>query len=56
MFIHWRDMAYTEQQKKFGFAKRDYAGLGLGLSGIGLWPAVALHSTLAVWCVACLKN
>lgn len=33
-----------------------YAGLGLGLSGIGLWPAVALHSALAVWCVAFLQK
>jgi hypothetical protein len=32
-----------------------YAGLGLGLSGAGLWPGVALHLALAVWCVACLR-
>src|SRR5262245_34639186 len=31
-----------------------YAGLGLSMVGIGLWPAVVLHTTLAVWCVACL--
>jgi len=33
-----------------------HARLGLGLAGIGLWPAVGLHTSLAVWCVACLQN
>ena len=32
-----------------------YAGLGLKLSAIGLWPAVALHGALALWCIVCLK-
>ncbi len=30
------------------------AGWRLGLAGPALWPAVALHTVLAVWCLACL--
>jgi hypothetical protein len=32
-----------------------YVRLRLGLSGIGLWPAVVLHLALAAWCVAILR-
>jgi len=32
-----------------------HAKLGLGATGIGLWPAVVLHAALAVWCMACLR-
>ncbi len=32
-----------------------YAGLGLGLTGLGLWPALLLHSGLAVWCFLCVR-
>ena len=32
------------------------AGLGWKLSGIGLWPAVLLHLTLAVWCSVCVRS
>jgi len=31
-----------------------YAALALALSGVGLWPAVALHLAFAFWCMACL--
>jgi len=31
-----------------------YAGVVARLAGIGLWPAVALHATMAVWCTTCL--
>jgi hypothetical protein len=30
-----------------------FAGMGFGLHGIALWPAVVLHAAMAVWCVAC---
>jgi hypothetical protein len=33
-----------------------YAGLALNMAGIALWPAVVLHTALAVWCLTCLRN
>jgi len=32
-----------------------YSGLGMGLSSIGLWPAVVFHTSLTAWCLACLR-
>jgi len=32
-----------------------FAGIGLGLHGVALWPAVVLHAAMAVWCVGCLR-
>jgi hypothetical protein len=31
-----------------------FAGLGFGLLGVALWPAVVLHAVMTVWCVAWL--
>src|SRR5213592_1745433 len=31
-----------------------FAGIGLGLHGIALWPAVILHAAMAIWCITTL--
>jgi Kef-type K+ transport system membrane component KefB len=33
-----------------------YAGIGHGLHGVALWPAVILHSAMGCWCVVCLRR
>src|SRR5216110_2230484 len=33
-----------------------FAGMGLGLHGVALWPAVVLHAAMGAWCVACLRR
>jgi hypothetical protein len=32
-----------------------FAGSVLKMSGVLLWPAVALHAILAAWCLTCLR-
>jgi hypothetical protein len=33
-----------------------HAGLGNQLTGVALWPAVALHAVMGIWCLACLRH
>lgn len=33
-----------------------HAAFALALSGLGLWPTVALHLAFAFWCMACLRS
>ena len=33
-----------------------FAGVGLGLHGVALWPAVVLHAAMAIWCIVCLRR
>ena len=33
-----------------------FAGIGLGLHGVALWPAVVLHAAMGVWCGTCLRR
>ena len=33
-----------------------FAGIGLQLHGVVLWPAVVLHAAMGIWCVACLRR
>ena len=33
-----------------------FAGIGLGLHGVALWPAVILHAAMAIWCVTSLRR
>jgi hypothetical protein len=32
-----------------------YAGMVLRMAGMALWPAVVLHTALAVWCIVCFR-
>lgn len=32
-----------------------YAGVVDKMAGVGLWPAVGLHSAMSIWCVAQLR-
>jgi len=31
-----------------------FAGIGLGLHGVALWPVVVLHAAMAIWCIMTL--
>ena len=33
-----------------------YAGAGLGLFSVLLWPAAALHGALGAWCITALRS
>lgn len=33
-----------------------WAGAGLHLAGAALWPAVALHTGMSIWCITCLRS
>jgi hypothetical protein len=33
-----------------------FAGVGFGLHGVALWPAVILHAMMSVWCIARLRR
>jgi hypothetical protein len=33
-----------------------YAAVGLKMVGVALWPAVAVHAVLAVWCLLSFRN
>ena len=32
------------------------AGAGMRLAGLLMWPTVALHGALAIWCVECVRR
>lgn len=33
-----------------------YAGIGIGLRSIGLWPAVLVHAAMTVWCIVGVRR
>jgi hypothetical protein len=33
-----------------------FAGIGFGLRGVALWPAVVLHAVMTIWSIACLRR
>jgi len=33
-----------------------YFSVGVGLTGLGAWPATIVHGALAAWCLACVQR
>ena len=33
-----------------------FADIGIGLHGVGLWPAVVVHAVMTIWCVVDLQR
>jgi hypothetical protein len=31
-----------------------HAAVVLGVSGIGLWPVMVVHTSMAAWCIKCI--
>ena len=55
----FRTFKSADDAKKFYAAVAlilTFVGLSFGLHGVALWPAVVLHSVMAIWCIVCLRR